>query len=68
MGWASKGWGFCLDGRGAASWKGALLRLAEGYFLLMDQRRCDDLAQRFVLQFLFTAITLFMVNIFDFVI
>ncbi|WP_156486143.1 hypothetical protein [Prochlorococcus sp. MIT 1306] len=45
-----------------------MLRLAEGYFLLMDQRRCDDLAQRFVLQFLFTAITLFMVNIFDFVI
>ncbi|HGY5531748.1 MAG TPA: hypothetical protein ACN46P_01125 [Prochlorococcus sp.] len=58
---------FCPDGRGAASREGALLRLAVGYFQLRDQRRCDDPAQRFVLQYLSTLIALFMVNTFSFI-
>jgi len=38
-----------------------------GYFQLRDQRRCDDPAQRFVLQYLSTLIALFMVNTFSFI-
>jgi hypothetical protein len=63
-GWSLEGMGVHPSESGTASMEGALLRLAEGYFRLVDRRRSADQAQRFVLQECCTSKLLFMVNSF----